>query len=173
MAKAKKKSGKSNGGKSREARFGALDFDAVTTTLNEILKEELAGVVRYTHYSMMVYGYNRIPIVSWLRGQANEALTHAQQAGELLTTMGEHPSLEIGHLLESHNHDIGEILRESLDAEGVALQLYRDLLTLVEGKNVMLEEYAREMIYAEELHRGEVDKMLRRPGDFASVIKGK
>lgn len=154
-------------------RFGPIDFKKVTGTLNDILKEELAGVVRYTHYSMMVYGYGRIPIVSWFRGQANEALTHAQEAGELLTTMGEHPSLEIGSLLESHNHDIGDILRESLEMEGIALELYNKLLKLVENKNVMLEEYARKMIYAEELHRGEVDKMLRRPGDFASVISEK
>ncbi|MBS1960960.1 MAG: bacterioferritin [Bdellovibrionales bacterium] len=150
-----------------------MPYAKVCDTLNEILKEELAGVVRYTHYSMMVYGYSRIPIVSWFREQANEALTHAQEAGELLTTMGEHPSLEIGHLLESHNHDIGDILRESLEMEGIALALYEKLMKLVEGKNVMLEEYARKMIFAEEMHRGEVDKMLRRPGDFASVIKGK
>ena len=167
MAKSKKKSPPST------KRFGPINFEKVCDTLNEILKEELAGVVRYTHYSMMVYGYGRIPIVSWFRGQANEALTHAQQAGELLTTMGEHPSLEIGSLLESHNHDIGDILRESLEMEGIALDLYKKLLSLVEDKNVMLEEYARQMIYAEELHRGEVDKMLRRPGDFASVIPGK
>ena len=31
--------------------------------LNKIMEHELAGVVRYTHYSLMVYGYNRIPIV--------------------------------------------------------------------------------------------------------------
>ncbi len=175
MAKSKKKSPKKSSKKKSDPteRFGNLDFKAVFKTLNEILKEELAGVVRYTHYSMMVYGYGRIPIVSWFRSQANEALTHAQQAGELMTTMGEHPSLEIGHLLESHNHDIGDILRESLEMEGVALELYKDLLSLVEGKNVMLEEYARTMIYEEELHRGEVDKMLRRPGDFHSVISGK
>jgi len=170
MAKAKKKS--TSGGKT-SARFGSINLKKVSETLNEILKEELAGVVRYTHYSMMVYGYGRIPIVSWFRSQANEALTHAQEAGELLTTMGEHPSLQIGHLLESHQHDIGDILRESLEMEGVALELYKKLLGLVEGKNVMLEEYARQMVYAEELHRGEVDKMLRRPGDFASVIHGK
>lgn len=166
-----KKSGKSS--LNHAQRFGKINFKAVTNLLNEILKEELAGVVRYTHYSLMVYGYNRIPIVSWLRGQANESLAHAQEAGELLTTMGEHPSLEIGHLLESHQHDIGEILRESLEAESLVLGLYNKLLGLVEDKNVMLEEYARKMIYAEEIHRGEVDKMLRRPGDFASVIHGK
>ncbi len=169
MAKGKKKSKSESPSK----RFGGIPYAKVCDTLNEILKEELAGVVRYTHYSMMVYGYSRIPIVSWFREQANEALTHAQEAGELLTTMGEHPSLEIGHLLESHNHDIGDILRESLEMEGIALALYEKLMKLVEGKNVMLEEYARKMIFAEEMHRGEVDKMLRRPGDFASVIKGK
>lgn len=151
-------------------RFGNLDLKEVVSTLNKILQEELAGVVRYTHYSFMVYGYSRIPIVSWLREQATESLAHAQEAGEVMSTIGEHPSLSIGQLLESHKHDIGDILKESLDAENVALDLYKHLLTLVDGKNVMLEEYARKMIFAEEMHRGEVDKMLRKPGEFHSVI---
>ena len=141
-----------------------IDAKAVIAALNKILEAELAGVVRYTHYSLMVYGYNRIPIVSWLREQANESLTHAQQAGELITHLGGHPSLGIGALLESHNHDIGDILRESLAHEQAGLQLYVDLLGLVEGKSVMLEEYARTLIQQEEMHLGEVDKMLRKPG---------
>ena len=139
--------------------------DKTFALLNRIMELELAGVVRYTHYSLMVFGYNRIPIISWLRGQATESLDHAQKAGELITHLGGHPSLTIGPLLETHNHDIGDILRESLAHEGLALLAYRDLLKEVEGKSVMLEEYAREMIYAEELHRGEVNKMLRKPGD--------
>lgn len=146
------------------ARKDKADNKAVAL-LNRIMELELAGVVRYTHYSLMVFGYNRIPIISWLRGQATESLGHAQQAGELITHLGGHPSLSIGPLLETHNHDIGDILRESLAHEGLALQAYRDLLQEVEGKSVMLEEYAREMIYAEELHQGEVNKMLRKPGD--------
>lgn len=145
--------------------------DKVVKLLNRILELELAGVVRYTHYSLMVFGYNRIPIIGWLREQANESLLHASKAGELITHLGAHPSLSIGPLLETHNHDIGDILRESLEHEGVALQAYRDLLTEVQGNSVMLEEYAREMIYAEELHQGEVNKMLRKPGDV-EVFKG-
>ena len=46
-------------------------------TLNRIMELELSGVVRYTHYSLMVYGYNRIPIVSWLKAHAQEGLDHA------------------------------------------------------------------------------------------------
>jgi len=145
---------------------------AYVDLLNEILEMELAGVVRYTHYSMMVYGYGRIPIVGWLRAQAAESMTHAQQAGELVTTLGEHPSLAIGPLLETHNHDIGAILRESLEHERATLLLYRKLLGLAEGHSVMLEEYARAMIYAEELHLGEVDKMLRNPGDIGTFEDG-
>ncbi len=139
--------------------------------LNKILELELAGVVRYTHYGLMVYGYGRIPIVSWLRDQATESLDHANLAGELITNLGGHPSLEIGPLLESHNHDIGNILRESLKHETDSLDAYKNLLKLVEGNSVMIEEYARTMIYTEELHLGEVDKMLRNPGDVASFAK--
>jgi bacterioferritin len=142
------------------------DYDrkAVLAALNKILEAELAGVVRYTHYSFMVFGYTRIPIVSWLREQATENLTHAHAAGEHITHLGEHPSLAIGPLLETHKHDIGDILREALGHERAGLALYKDLLGLVEGKSVYLEEYAREMAAAEEMHIGEVDKMLRKPG---------
>lgn len=155
------------GGPMMESHF---DKKEVLSKLNKILEMELAGIVRYTHYSLMVYGYNRIPIVSWLRDQANEALLHAQEAGEMITTLGEHPSLAIGPLLETHNHDIGALLKESLESELQSLKYYKDLMTLVEGKNVMLEEYARKMIYAEEMHASEVNKMLRNPGDV-SVFK--
>jgi len=143
-----------------------MDNKKIEQALNKILELELAGVVRYTHYALMVYGYNRIPIVSWLRGQATESLDHANKAGELITHLGGHPSLSIGPLLETQNHDIGDILRESLDHENQALNAYKELLKLVGDESVMLEEYAREMIYQEELHLGEVDKMLRKPGNL-------
>ena len=143
----------------------------VVELLNKIMEMELSGVVRYTHYSLMVFGYGRIPIISWLRDQAQESLDHAQKAGELVTHMGEHPSLKIGPLLETHRHDIGDILRESLDHEREGLALYKELLANVEGRSVWLEEYARGMVLAEELHLGEVDKMLRNPGQLESVRK--
>jgi bacterioferritin len=149
-----------------------LDTDHVVELLNRILEAELAGVVRYTHYSLLVFGYTRIPVVSWLREQASESLLHAQQAGEMITHLGAYPSLTIGPLLDSHQHDIGAILRESLETEGKALALYKELLTVVEGSSVMLEEYARQMVYAEEQHAGEVDKMLRKPGELAAFRSG-
>jgi len=143
-----------------------IDTQKAIEILNKIMELELAGVVRYTHYSLMIYGYNRIPIVSWMKENAQEGLTHAQRAGEMVTLLGGHPSLNIGSLLETTKHDIGDILRESLEHEQAALDAYYELLKLSEaGNSVLLEEYARELIVAEELHLDEVNKMLRRPGD--------
>ena len=144
--------------------------ETLTTTavklLNQIMEAELAGVVRYTHYSLMVFGHNRIPIVSWLRSEATVCLAHANEAGELVTHLGEHPSLKIGALLETHKHGINDILLESLEAEKEGLALYRQLLDAVRDKSVLLEDYARRMIGEEELHIGEVNKMLRKPGEI-------
>ncbi len=144
-----------------------IDRNAVVALLNEILETELAGVVRYTHYSLMVFGYSRIPIVSWLRGEATTCLSHANDAGEMVTHLGEHPSLKIGALLETQKHGIDDILIESLAAEKEGLVLYKKLLDLVRDRSVFLEEYARKMIAEEEQHLGEVNKMLRKPGEIA------
>lgn len=142
-----------------------IDTEAVIAKLNQILEMELAGVVRYTHYSFMVFGYSRIPIISWLREEAEEGIAHAHEAGEMITHLGGHPSLSIGPLLETHNHDIGAILRESLEHEKATLKAYFELLVLVEGRSVFLEEYARRLISVEEVHQGEINKMLRKPGE--------
>ena len=144
-----------------------LDRVAAVALLNEILETELAGVVRYTHYSLMVFGHSRIPIVSWLRGEATTCLAHANEAGELVTHFGEHPSLKIGALLETHKHGINDILLESLEAEKAGLALYKKLLDLARDRSVLLEEYARRLIAEEEMHLGEVNKMLRKPGEIS------
>lgn len=148
-----------------------MNKERVVGILNRLLEAELAGVVRYTHYSFLVFGFGRIPIVSWLREQADESLQHAQQIGEWITTLGAYPSLLIGPLLDSHKHDIAAILEEALDSEARALALYRELLEAVDGRSVALEEFARQMIQLEEMHAAEVDKMLRKPGDVAAFAQ--
>ena len=149
-----------------------FDKDAALCALNQILELELAGVVRYTHYALMVYGYNRIPIVGWLNAQADESLLHARLAGELITSLGGHPSLGIGPLLETHQHDIGDILRESRAHEQEALKAYYELLACARHRDVRLEEYARTQIAEEQTHLDEVDKMLRAPGQTRNATEG-
>lgn len=143
-----------------------LDLQAAISTLNAILEAELAGVVRYTHYSLMVTGPNRIPIVEFLKAQASESLLHAQQAGEIITGLDGHPSLRIAPIEETYKHEIYDILLESVNHEKAALALYKQLLETVEDASIYLEEFARTMIGQEEAHGMELGKMLR---DFRPV----
>ena len=138
-----------------------MNMNKINEILNEIMEYELAGVVRYTHYSLMVTGPYRLPIVDFLKEQANESLQHAQQAGELLTGLDGHPSQKIAKIEETHKHSIKDILEESLAHEIHALNLYKNLLEIVEGESVYLEEYTRGLIGQEEAHQLELRKMLK------------
>ncbi|MBE7385468.1 MAG: bacterioferritin [Leptolyngbya sp. SIO1E4] len=139
------------------------DLDTQTTIelLNQIMEFELAGVVRYTHYSLMATGPNRIPIVDFFKAQANESLLHAQEAGEILTGLEGHPSQRIATIEETHRHSIQDLLQESLNHEQKALSMYKKLLDIVEDASIYLEEYTRTKIGQEELHNLEIKKMLR------------
>tara|TARA_B100001093_G_scaffold514297_1_gene588018 strand:- start:1255 stop:1695 length:441 start_codon:yes stop_codon:yes gene_type:complete len=138
-----------------------IDSNKVCGILNEIMEYELAGVVRYTHSSMMVSGPYRLPIVSFLKEQAAESLLHAQQAGEKIAGLDGHPSQKIAKIEETNRHSIKDILEESLEHELYALGLYKKLLEAVENKSVYLEEYARAQIGEEEQHSLELKIMLK------------
>jgi bacterioferritin len=141
-----------------------MNKDKIIATLNRILELELAGVVRYMHYSFMIFGHHRIPVVGWMRGQAQEGMNHAAAAGEMITSLGGHPSLKIGELLETEKHGIDQILKEATEHEKQAVAAYRQLLEQVKDRDVRLEEYARKQIAEEEEHIAEIEKMMRQPG---------
>tara|TARA_Y100001968_G_scaffold307943_1_gene326209 strand:+ start:438 stop:878 length:441 start_codon:yes stop_codon:yes gene_type:complete len=138
-----------------------IDSQKVCNVLNEIMEYELAGVVRYTHSSMMVSGPYRLPIVSFLKEQAAESLLHAQMAGEKIAGLDGHPSQRIAKIEETNRHTIKDILEESLEHELYALSLYKKLLDCVENKSIYLEEYARAQIGEEEQHSLELKIMLK------------
>ena len=138
-----------------------MDKNKVLICLNKILELELAGVVRYTHYAFMVQGPYRLSVVNWLREQAKESLMHAEMVGEHITSLGEHPTLKIGELLETHKHSTEDILNECLEHERSAISAYYKLLENIGSSSIMLEEFARSMIATEEMHEAELKKMLK------------
>ena len=138
-----------------------MDKKNIIQILSKIFDLELSGVIRYTHYSLMIFGPNRLPLIDFFKAQASESLLHATLAGEHITGLGGHPPLNIKDIKETIKHDIDEILKETLAHEQEAISVYYELLELVEDKSVYLEEYARSMIGQEELHVLEVEKMLK------------
>ena len=133
----------------------------IIKVLSKVFDLELSGVIRYTHYSLMIFGPNRLPLIDFFKAQASESLMHATLAGEHITGLGGHPPLNIKDIKETFKHDIDEILKETHAHEQEAIRVYYELLELVQDNSVYLEEYARSMIGQEELHVLEVEKMLK------------
>ena len=128
--------------------------------LNKIFQAEMAGIIRYLHYSFMIMGHNRIPIQKWFRDRATEAQGHAVIIGEKITSLGGHPPMVLAKIEETNQHNVHAILQESLEFELEALDLYKELVTLA-GPDIALEELARDFVRQETEHTDEVRKMLR------------
>lgn len=133
--------------------------DEILKRLDEILEMELSGVPRYLHYSLMITGPNRIPIVKWFRDQAMEGFNHASIIGEKITSLGGHPSIKVKQPPETNSHGVLEILQESLEFEKQGLKMYQELLQICE-EDIALEELLRSFIRNEQEHVDEVEKML-------------
>lgn len=142
------------------ARPMSSDRKATIDQMNRILQLELAGVSRYLHYSFLVFGPNRIPIVSFFREQASEGIQHAVMVGEKITAYSGHPTIVVESPPEPEKHDVRSLLQESLDFERKGLQAYKDLLKMC-GDDIALEELTRSQVRAETEHCEEVEKMLR------------
>ena len=118
----------------------------VMEILNKIMEYELSGVVRYTHYALMITGRDRLSLTQFFKDQASESLLHAQEA--------------------ANKHSTVDLLNESSEHEKEAVGLYKILLDIVKDESIYIEEYARGMIKAEEMHAIEVTKMLK---DYAEA----
>jgi bacterioferritin len=143
-----------------KAKAGKKNSNEIIEALDQILEAELSGVVRYLHYSFMIFGPNRIPITKWFRDHAMEGIQHAVTIGEKITALGGHPSVKVKPVPETNNHNVMEILKESLEFEHEGLRLYHNLLEKING-DVALEEMARGLILEETTHIEEVEKMTR------------
>ena len=138
-----------------------MNKEKVIVLLTSIFDLELNGIIRYTHYSLMIFGPNRLPLIDFFRTQATESLTHANLAGEHITGLNGHPPLNIQNIEETYKHDITDILEESITHEKEAIDMYYKLLKETENQSIYLEEYCRTMIAQEEQDYIEMKKLLR------------
>lgn len=128
--------------------------------LGRIFQAEMAGIIRYLHYSFMVMGHNRIPIQKWFRDRAIECMDHAVTVGEKITSLGGHPPIVTATVEETNIHSVDQLLQECQRFEEGALAMYKDLAKLA-GDDIALEELARDFVRRETEHVDEVRKMLR------------
>jgi bacterioferritin len=128
--------------------------------LQQILEFELAGVVRYTTYSLMVNNTDKNEIVDFLREQAEESLFHSRKVGEVLVSINGNPQARITPIAELESYSVKDILSASLTHEKQALGLYEKLLDALKGSNSEIEEFISNMIEEEGHHTQELAEMI-------------
>ncbi|MEM6753898.1 MAG: ferritin-like domain-containing protein [Cyanobacteria bacterium P01_C01_bin.38] len=133
--------------------------DKAINYLQQILEFELAGVVRYTTYSLMVNGESN-EIVDFLREQAEESLFHSRKVGEVLVSINGNPQPRITPITELESYSVRDILSASLAHEKQALGLYEELLDSLKGSNSDIEEFISNMIEEEGHHTQELAEMI-------------
>jgi bacterioferritin len=136
----------------------------IAALLQRIHSHELSGIVRYLHYAHMIFGANRIPIVAWLKKEAEASMGHAWRIGEKMTALGLHPEMKVDPVPETGKHNVLDVLREALGHERAALADYQRLLALVVSQrpgDTALEDFVREFVGAETEHLEDSEKMLR------------
>lgn len=125
------------------------DRKKIIEGLNAALENELGNIIRYLHYSFLVKGVNRGPIVDFFRNQATESLQHATVIGQKIVAWGGHPSLKVPPMEDIGQKSVEEMLREELESEKQEVQHYIKLLRQV-GDDVALEFMLKEIIKDEQ-----------------------
>ena len=121
-------------------------------------------MVRYTHYALMVTGPNRLPIVEFMKAQATESLTHAQQVGDPDWAWRASVPERGGSRRNLQTFDSRHPFRE-FEARKTCGATLIELLDTVRDASIYREEFARTMISTEEFHQLELTKMLRDFGE--------
>jgi bacterioferritin len=107
-----------------------LDKSKAVELLNRILEAELARVVRYTHYSLLVFGFNRIPIVACASKPPSHWPMHSRPERWSPISASIRPSRSDRCAIrpDGHRHYPARIAPN----RSAALALYRELQTVVE-----------------------------------------
>ena len=90
---------------------------------------------------------------------------HAVEAGEEVTSKGDRVSLALAEATGVYHDHGDDIMKEMLVHERKGIRLYRQLLEMVTGSEISLEEFARQKIRNEEVQVSEIEKIFKRRGD--------
>lgn len=120
---------------------------------------EVAGAVRNLHYSFLVFGPGRKPVVEFFRKEAAEAMDHAALLGEKIIALGGHPTTNAQPVKEPREHTIDALLRESIKYEEQAVRMYEGILGLVQDDTALRVLFENQVL-AEQEHVEELRKYL-------------
>lgn len=143
------------------------DSQTVVKLLNDALATEIVCVLRYRRHYFMAQGMNSESVKNEFIQHANEEQGHADQLAERIVQLGGEPNLSPdGMLSRSHSEYIegdtlGEMIKEDLIAERIAIDSYRDMIEYLKEFDPTTRRLLEEILAKEEEHAEDLVSLLK------------
>ena len=141
--------------------------DAIVKLLNDSLATELVCVLRYKRHYYTAHGLASPRIAEEFLEHANEESAHADSLAERIVQLGGEPDFSPDTLLARSHADYNEetdlkaMLRANLIAERVAIEAYRQMVTLIGDKDPSTRRLIEQILEQEEEHAEDLADLLR------------
>lgn len=141
--------------------------DQIVKLLNDALATELVCVLRYKRHYFTAHGLSSPSIAAEFLEHANEESAHADKLAERIVQLGGEPDFNPDSLTQrSHadyddSDDLKAMVRANLVAERVAVESYRQMITLIGDKDPTTRRILEQVLADEEEHADELLDMLK------------
>jgi bacterioferritin len=140
----------------------------IVRLLNGALATEITCVLRYRRHHYTAAGLASPKIADEFLVHANEELAHADRLARRIVQLGGEPDfnpeglLQRGHAGYDESSDLKAMIRSNLVAERVAVETYRQMITLVSDKDSTTRRLLEDILADEEQHADELKDWLER-----------
>ncbi|MBJ7609118.1 MAG: bacterioferritin [Candidatus Dormibacteraeota bacterium] len=149
--------------------YGA-DRDRVIEVLNQALATELVCVLRYKRHYFTASGIEAGPVAAEFLQHATEEMGHADQIAMRITQLQGQPNFDPATLSErSHSEydastGLGDMIKEDLVAERVAIASYNEIIRWLGDKDVTTRRMLETILAVEEEHATDLLSLLEQVG---------
>jgi bacterioferritin len=140
--------------------------EQIVKLLNDSLATELVCVLRYKRHHYTAAGLASPAIADEFMVHANEEAAHGDRIAQRIVQLGGEPDFDPARLLErSHadyddSTDLKAMVRANLVAERVAIEAYRQMITLIGDKDPTTRRLLEDILRDEEEHADELADLL-------------
>lgn len=140
--------------------------NAIIKLLNDALATELVCVLRYKRHHFMASGVSSPAIAAEFLVHANEESAHADRIAQRIVQLGGEPDFSPSTLLQrSHadyddSNELKAMVRANLIAERIAIEAYRQMISLLEDKDPTTRRMLEDILADEEEHADELKDWL-------------
>ncbi|MDB5815155.1 MAG: rubrerythrin family protein [Rhodocyclales bacterium] len=149
----------------------SADRNIVLQRLNEALATELVCILRYRRHHFMAKGIHSKSVADEFLAHSNEEQAHADQIAARIIQLGGAPEFNpdrlsaLSHAEYVECNSLGEMIKENLVAERIAIDSYRSLIQSLGDADPTTRRMLESILAVEEEHADDMADLLQVVAD--------